>query len=172
LYACGGFGESVTTAMMAANLPGPTDQMCRSETRLPGSDSTAPRTACRIQPRQAEVLAAQQRDDRKHGRQGIGDDVQVGGAEVVVIAVVVVMTAITLVGVPVFMAVAAEDHGTDGVHGQADDGDDDRLVELDNDRVEEAVDALGGHQEREPRQQDGPGETRQRVPKLNRSSRA
>jgi hypothetical protein len=146
-----------------------------------------------IEPRLAGVFPGGQRGDSQDRGQSVGQDVQVSGQEVLILLQFVginprheaggfrgvggiVMMVVGMVGyrrinvgvvvmmtvVRVFVA-AAEDDQAQGVDGQADNGDENRLIEFDGNGGDEAFDAFGSHERREEGQQHGGGEGGERV---------
>src|SRR3546814_17720897 len=76
-----------------------------------------------------------QRLDREDRGQGIGEDVHIGGAQVVVLAVSVGRTVLMVVAV---MVAAREQRGADDIDRETDDREDRRLAKGDVGRVDEA----------------------------------
>ena len=113
--------------------------------RPAGDDDSADNAHGGIEEGPSGIFAGDERDDCQDRRQRVGEDVEVGGAEIVVgrgavvMIMVVIMNVVMVVVMPVMMVVAVmvmaaarEQGGADKVHQQAYGGDNDGLIEGDN----------------------------------------
>lgn len=110
----------------------------------------------RVEPRPALEAPDQQRRDRKNGGQRIGQHMQIGGADIAVMAMMVIVMTVRVIIVAVMMVPASgQEPGAGHIDGKTDDGDGQRLVEANRNRREQAHHALIGDQNRDQSQKRG-----------------
>ena len=116
----------------------------------------------RIQPGRAHEHAAEQGQDRQHRGRRVGHHVQVGRAQVEVVAVGMPVSVVPVVAVVVVVPVAvpmlvAQPPGAEQVHRQAHRGDCDRLLVVDRAGLQQPLHGLRHHQRGHAQQQDRAG---------------
>ena len=116
----------------------------------------------RIEPVRAEVLPREQCSDGQYGSQGIGQHMQVGAAQVVIVMMVVVFVVVFVV-VVMFVRRGHQYPRTHAIDDETHHRDDQGLVEGDGQRVKQPVGTLGDHHQSKAHQQDGTGKARQAV---------
>ncbi len=124
-----------------------------------GNDGGTDQPHRRIEPDPSKEAAAEQGGDGKHGSQGIGQDMDVGRAEIVVMSMsTLAMVVVVAMIVMMVVMVAAQKHGAQQIDQKAQNGNGRCFEECDGTRIDEAKDRLGGNAERHDAQDKRRGE--------------
>lgn len=121
----------------------------------------------RVGPEPAIAAAEQQGDDSEDRGQCIGQHMQIGGAQIVVarrvfmMVVVVMIVMVMRMAMVVMRMIVPQQPGADEIDGEPSNGDGDRLLEADRDRIGETHDTLPADEKRNQRQHDGARKTRE-----------
>ncbi|MCY1237621.1 hypothetical protein D9M72_503260 [compost metagenome] len=129
------------------------------------NDDCADDTHGGIEPQPAIDRAQTERDNCENRGQRIGEDVQIGGAQVSILPAMVSMMRPVVI-MMVMGVVVLQQPGAHEVDDEAGDGDENRLAKIDRHRSVEAAQAFPADQQSDERQHDGAGKTGQ-VAKLS-----
>ena len=125
-----------------------------------GNDERTDDPHQRVHPPPAEVPTGQQADDGEDGHHSVRQYMDVGGAQVEIMAMTVgaVMVRVIRVFVIVVVMVVTQQPRAEEIDAETKDGDRNRLVEGDRHRVEQAYDTFVPNEERDHGQHNSAGE--------------